>query len=130
MVTLANVMAVNFNYDVHAKMYPTALFVMTLTLLIPHLNRLFKFFFTNQTTSLPVIQAPVFKKRWINISKSALKLLLIGYFIIFSVKDYFVSKQKTNDKEMSKSQSEISGIFDVKSFVVNKENVLNRSPER
>ncbi|MES2795779.1 MAG: hypothetical protein V4683_07435 [Bacteroidota bacterium] len=130
MVTLANVMAVNFNYDVHAKMYPMALFVMTLTLLIPHLNRLFKFFFTNQTTSLPVIQAPVFKKRWMNISKSALKLLLIGYFIIFSVKDYFVSRQKTNNKEKSKSQSEISGIFDVKSFVVNKDTLLDGSPQR
>lgn len=130
LVTLANVMAVNFNYDVHAKMYPTALFVMTLTLLIPHLNRVFKFFFTNQTTSLPVIQAPVFKKRWFNISKSALKLFLIGYFIIFSVKDYFVSKQKKNNKEMSKSQSEISGIFDVKSFVVNKDTLLDGSPQR
>ncbi len=130
MVTLANVMAVNFNYDVHAKMYPTALFVMTLTLLIPHLNRLFKFFFTNQTTSLPVIQAPVFKKRWINISKSTLKILLIGYFIIFSVKDYFVSKQKMNNKEISKSQSEISGIFDVKSFDVNKDTLLDGSPQR
>ena len=49
LITLANVMAVNFNYDVHAKMYPTALFVMAFSLLIPHLNRLFKFFFTSQT---------------------------------------------------------------------------------
>lgn len=62
MAALANVMAVNFNYDVHAKMYPTVLFVMTLTLILPHVNRLLQFFFTNQSTSLPVIQAPLLKK--------------------------------------------------------------------
>lgn len=125
MVTLANVMAVNFNYDVHAKMYPTALFVMTLTLLIPHLNRLFKFFFTNQTTSLPVIQAPVFKKRWINISKSVLKLLLIGYFISFSVKDYIGYKHRKETREMKKKQSGISGIYDVHTFVINNDTLSN-----
>ncbi|MBP6025550.1 hypothetical protein [Ferruginibacter sp.] len=130
MVTLANVMAVNFNYDVHAKMYPTALFVMTLTLLIPHLNRLFKFFFTNQTTSLPVIQAPVFKKRWINISKSALKLLLIGYFISFSVKDYIGYKHRKETREMKKNQSGISGIYDVHTFVINNDTLSNGNPLR
>ncbi len=130
LVTLGNVMAVNFTYDVHAKMYPTALFMMTFFLLLPYLNRLIKFFFTNQATSLPLIQALVFKKRWMNISKNVFKFLLIGYFIIFSVKDYFVSKQKKNNKEMSKSQSELSGIFDVMSFVVNNDTLLDGSPQR
>lgn len=125
LVTLANVMAVNFNYDVHAKMYPTALFIMTFTLLIPHLNRLFKFFFTNQTTSLPVVPAPVFKKRWINISKSTLKFLLIGYFIIFSVKDYIGYKHRKNSREMKKTQSGIAGIYDVHTFVVNNDTLSN-----
>ncbi len=125
MVTLANVIAVNFSFDVHAKIYPTALFVMTLTLLIPHLNRLFKFFFTNQTTSLPVIQAPVIKKRWINISKSALKLLLIGYFIIFSIKDYIYYKHRKDSREMNKNQSGISGIYDVHTFVINNDTISN-----
>lgn len=129
-VTLANVMAVNFNYDVHAKMYPTALFIMTLTLLIPHLNRLLKFFFTNQTTSLPIIQAPVFKKRWINISKSALKLLFIGYFIIFSVKDYTYYKHRKVTKEMNKTQSGISGIYDVHTFVINNDTLSNEDSLR
>lgn len=119
--TLANVMAVNFNYDVHAKMYPTALFLMTLLLLIPHLNRLFKFFFTNQTTSLPVIQAPVFKKRWVNISKAVLKFLLIGYFIIFSVQDYIEYRHRKLSREANKTRSGMSGIYDVHTFVVNKD---------
>ncbi|MEJ8819735.1 hypothetical protein [Lacibacter sp. H407] len=130
LITLANVMAVNFNYDVHAKMYPTALFVMAFSLLIPHLNRLFKFFFTNQTTSLPVIQAPVFNKRWITISKSVLKFLLIGYFVIFSVKDYIGYKQRMDSREISKSQSGLSGIYDVHAFVMNKDTLSTENPLR
>ncbi len=129
LVTLGNVMAVNFSYDVHAKMYPTALLVMTFFLLLPYINRLTRFFFTNQPTSLPPIKAPVFNKRWMNISKNVFKFFLIGYFTIFSAKDYFVSKQKKN-KEISRSQSEISGIFDVKYFVVNKDTLSNANPQR
>jgi hypothetical protein len=130
LATLANVVAVNFSYDVHAKMYPTALFLMTFFLLLPYLNRLIKFFFTNQATALPLIQAPVFKKRWMNISKNVFKFLLIGCFTIFSVTDYFVSKQKKNNLELSKSQSELSGIFDIKSFVVSNDTLSDGSPER
>lgn len=130
LVALANVMAVNFNYDVHAKMYPTALFVMTFSLLIPHLNRLFKFFFTNQATSLPVIESPVFKKRWVNTLKSVLKLLLIGYFVIFSVKDYIGYKQRMDSREISKTQSGLSGIYDVHTFVVNQDTLSNENALR
>lgn len=130
LVTLANVMAVNFNYDVHAKMYPTALFVMTLFLLLPHLNRLFQFFFTSQTTSLPVIQAPVFRKPWMNYSKSVLKLLLIGYFIIFSVKDYMRFKRRDDNSDIKKMQSGLYGIYDVHSFVMNNDTLSNENPQR
>ena len=130
LIVLANVMAVNFNYDVHAKMYPTVMFLMTFFLVLPQINSLLKFFFTNQTTSLPLIQAPVFKKRWMNVSKNVFKFLLIGYFTIFSVKNYFVYKQKNDSKEMSKSQSEISGIYDVNSFIVNKDTLSDENPQR
>lgn len=130
LVALANVMSVNFNYDVHAKMYPTALFVMTFFLLIPHLNRLFRFFFTNQTTSLPVIQAPVFTKRWITISKSVLKLLLISYVMFFLVNDYIGFKQRRETRELKRNQAGISGVFDVHTFVMNKDTLPNGHPVR
>jgi hypothetical protein len=125
LVVLANVMAVNFNYDVHAKLYPTALFVMTLALLIPNLNRLFKFFFTNQTISLLVIKTPVFEKRWINIAKPVLKFLLIGFFISFFIKDYVDYKHRKDTREMNKIQSGIYGVYDVRTVVVNKDTLSN-----
>ncbi len=128
--TLLNVMMVNFNYDVHAKMYPTALFVMTFFLLLPFINRLFKFFFTHQATSLPPIQAPVFKKRWMQISKSVVKFLFIGCSLIFLVKNYFGYKHRNDDREISRVQSGISGVFDIESFVVDKDTLSSENPLR
>lgn len=128
LVTLANVMAVNYNYDVHAKMYPTALFVMAFFLLLHDANRLIRFFFTGQAISLQVIKAPVFKKRWMNISKTVLKFLVIGYYIIFPVMDYF--DHKKNAEERGKAKSKIAGVYDVISFVVNKDTLSNENPLR
>ena len=128
--TLLNVMMVNFNYDVHAKIYPTALFVMTFFLLLPFLNRLFKFFFTHQATSLPPIQAPVFIKRWMQISKSGIKFLFICCSLIFLVKNYFGYKHRNDVREIRKAQSGISGVFDVKSFVVDKDTLSSENPLR
>ena len=106
LATLANVMAVNYNYDVHAKMYPTALFLMAFFLLLKDVIRLIRFFFTGQAISLPVIKAPVFEKRSMKISKNVLKVLVIGYFIAFPVKDYFGYKK--NSEERGKSKAKIS----------------------
>jgi hypothetical protein len=128
MVTLANVMAVNYNYDVHAKMYPTALFIMALFLLLRDVNRLILFFFTGKAVSLPVIKAPVFKKRWMNISKTVLKFLVIGYYIIFPIKDYFGHKEKSEERANTKAA--ISGVYDVVSYVVNKDTLANDNPLR
>lgn len=127
---LLNVVMVNFNYDVHAKMYPTALLLMTFFLLLPFVNRLFKFFLTHQSTSLPPIQAPVFKKRWMQVSMQLFKFLFIGCYLAFLVNNYFGYKHRNEAREMSKVQAGISGVFDVKSFVVNKDTLLNENPSR
>ena len=127
LVTLGNVMAVNYNYDVHAKMYPTALFLMTFFLLLRDGNRLIKFFFTGQAISLPVIKAPVFKKRWMNVSKTVLKFLVIGYFTIYPIKHYW-EHRKSLDTPNAKSK--ISGVYDVDRFVVNNDTLSNENPFR
>jgi len=130
LVTLANVMAVNYNYDVHAKMYPTALFVMTLFLLLPYICRLFQFFFTSQPTSLPVLPAPVFPKRWMRIAKAVLKVLLIGCFLLYTFNDYVTYKQRKTTRENNKMQAGVSGIYDVQTFVVNKDSLTSEHPLR
>lgn len=101
LAALTNVMAINYNYDLHAKMYPTVLFVMTLFLLLPYVKKLIRFFFTGQATSLPAMNAAVFKKKWMNISKVAFKFLVIGFHILSLTvvywNSYSVKKNKAKD---------------------------------
>jgi len=128
LTTLANVIAVNYNYDVHAKMYPTALFLMAVFLVLKDLKRLMRFFFTGQAIALPVITAPLFKNRWMNISKIVLKVLVIGYFTVLPVMDYIGYKKKAEERD--KAKSEISGVYDVDTFVTNNDTLSNDSPVR
>lgn len=87
-----------------------------------------QFFFTGQAISLPVIKAPVFKKRWMNISKIVLKVLVIGYFTILPVMDY-IGYKKSSVKR-GKAKSEISGVYDVDTFITNKDTLSNDNPSR
>jgi hypothetical protein len=75
-------MAVNYFYDVPVKIVSTGLFVLTLFLLVPDLKRLFKFFFTGEAVSLPVMPAPVIRKKWLKITSYSLKYLVIAWVVI------------------------------------------------
>ena len=128
MGALANVIAVNYSFDVHAKLYPTALLIMALFLLLRDAKSIFRFFFTGQAVSLSMIKAPVFQKRWIRISIPVLKILVIAYFLIFHLKDNISWKKYADDSLQSKA--EYSGIYDVESFVVNNDTLSHDDPLR
>ena len=82
LMTTANVMAVNYFYDVPVKIVSTALVMMTIFLLIPDLKRLFKFFFTGEAVSLPAMPAPEVKKKWLRITAYGLKYVTMAYVIV------------------------------------------------
>lgn len=128
LAALANVMAINFNYDLHAKMYPTVMFVMTVFVLLPQLNRIFKFFFTNQIITLSVIQAPVFHKKWMNVTKTVVKILVIGINLVPLAMWYqnFYLEQK----EKKIANAKFYGVYDVESHVVNKDTLSTENPLR
>lgn len=125
---LTNVIAINFNYDLHAKMYPTVMFMMTIFLLFPQLSRIFKFLFTQQTTSLSVIQAPVFSKKWMRVTKIVVKILVIGINLIPLALWYQHSYAEKQEKKIA--NAEFYGIYDVVSYVVNTDTVSAESPMR
>ncbi len=128
MAALANIIAVNYSFDVHAKMYPTALFFMALFLVLRDTKRIYHFFFTGQAISLPVIKAPFFQKGWMNISKIVLKILVIG-FVLFSHMKNNIGYQKSN-KESLEAKSEYSGIYDIDTFVINRDALSSDHPLR
>jgi hypothetical protein len=127
LAALANVIAVNYNYDLHAKMYPTALFAMTFFLLLHDAHRLFKIFFLGQPVAIPVIKAPVFKKRWMNISKTVVKCMVIGYYILFPIKGYWAYRKHLDTPN---EKSKLSGVYDIDAFVVDKDTLPKEHPLR
>lgn len=128
MGTLANVMAVNYNYGVHAKMYPTVLFFMALFLILRDARSLVRFFFTNQTVSLPDINAPEFQKKWMNTSKIVLKFLVIGIFLLVPLMDYIGYKNQSEESLIAKSK--YSGVYHVDLFVMNNDTLPKDNPFR
>ena len=128
MGALANVIVVNYSFDVHAKMYPTVLFVMALFLLLKDAKSIFRFFFTGEAIALSVIKAPLFQKPWMRISKSVLKIMVIGYFLIVAVKDNIGYLRDSEERVQAKS--EYSGLYDVEWFVVNEDTLSLANPLR
>lgn len=73
----ANIMAVNYSFDVPVKILSTILVAMSLFLLAKDIKRLIAFFILNKNVPAAGIAAYVFKKRWANITLIVLKYLMI-----------------------------------------------------
>ena len=85
LMTAANVMAVNYFYDVPVKLLSTHLVLMTLFLLSKDIKTLFKFFFSGELVKLTVIEKPVFKRKWLKVVGYTFKGLVIGYALIYGI---------------------------------------------
>ena len=128
MGALINVIAVNYSYDVHAKLYPTTLFIMALFLFLRDAKNIFQFFFTGQAIALQKIEAPLFDKRWMRLSKTGFKITLIGYFLITAIKDNL--DYGTLVKEAMEAKSGYAGLYGVQTFIINKDTLPSDHPAR
>ena len=118
LMTTANVMAVNFFFDVPVKILSTTLVCMTLFLLLKDARRLFHFFFTGKAVSLPIIEAPVIKTDWLRWAKIILKSLIIGYALIFG----FINTQSMRKMYGDKApKPTFYGLYEVEFHSVNKD---------
>ncbi|RYF25261.1 MAG: hypothetical protein EOO42_04100 [Flavobacteriales bacterium] len=82
LMTAANVMAVNYFFDVPVKIVSTALVVICLFLLVPNIKRLFNLFFRGEAIVLRTLDAPLIAKRWLRITKHTIKYVLIGFIVL------------------------------------------------
>lgn len=89
LMTTANVMAVNYFYDVPVKIVSTALVLMCLFLLAPNFIRLFKLFFKGEATILRTIPPPLINKRWKRNVKYTLKYLLIALLVFGGITNVY-----------------------------------------
>lgn len=82
LMTTANVMAINFFYDVPVKILSSTLFLMTLYILVFNIKDLLQFFFTDKPTTLGIQKAFRFSKKYLNISILVLKYAIVAFSIL------------------------------------------------
>ncbi|MBD1430752.1 MULTISPECIES: hypothetical protein [Sphingobacterium] len=110
MATSINIMTVNYFFDVPVKLVSTALFLLSLFLLLPNIKTLYAFFILGKPAEIRTIDKTEYSKPWIKKGLIALKVIVI---IVFAVTQYF---SLTNTQKMIADyfkKSTINGIFKV-----------------
>ena len=110
LMTTANVMAVNYFYDVPVKILSTHLFLMSAFLLARDFKKLLIFFFERVPVALTNIYKPKFN-RWIRISLVTLKIAVLGYALGYGFYS-MLDLQETYYGEATKSP--LQGVYEVK----------------
>jgi hypothetical protein len=114
LMTTANVMAVNYFYDVPVKILSTALFVMTAFLLVQNIRPLFDFLIRNVVTKLDNSRPVAPGKRWRMIMMSA-KVLVILYVLPY---EGYATYQNLSVYGDLAPKPPLYGLYQVKHFIL------------
>ena len=120
-MTTANVMAVNYFYDVPVKILSTALFLMSIYLLVPNAQRLYGFFISGEAVQLRDINPPAFRKQWLAKAKPAIKLIIVFVPTLFA----FLMLITQHGLYSSAKKLPLYGIYKVSSFNWQKDTAQN-----
>lgn len=110
----ANVMAVNYFYDVPVKIVSTALTVMSSVILLANSRQLLTFFFTSRPVSLVPVESPV-KKRALKWTGIGVKVLLIGYTTVYAAIELQAATKEYGEHAPNPP---LYGMYYAKSFVL------------
>ena len=120
LMTTANVMAVNYFYDVPVKIISTHLVLLTLFLLSKDIKQLYLFFVKNQTTKLSLLNKPTFKQNWLNTGGIVIKVLVLFYALGFGSYNVIQSKNRYGSNA---PKHKLYGLYEVESFVSNTDTI-------
>ena len=112
---LANVVLLNFCYDVPVKQFSAHLLAMAVLLTLPDLRRLANFFLFNRTVK-PAEIRPLFRRAWLNRAALVLRTVFIAGLSI-----YWLYNCYKIDVEYSglASKTPFYGIWEVEEYAVN-----------
>lgn len=118
LVVAANIMAINYCFDVPVKILSTMLVVMTLFLLCKDFDRFINFFFLNRVAQPANLTPKRFKRKWMNITLVTIKYVLITY-VTLSTASNCIESGKTYGDEAPKPT--FYGIYNAETFVRNRD---------
>jgi hypothetical protein len=80
---MANVVALNYSYDVSVKIYSTQLLLEAIVLAAPAARRLLDVFLFNRAVAA-VVERPLFRGRALETGSLVVRTLLVAWFIVFT----------------------------------------------
>jgi len=111
---LANVVAINFGFNISVKMYSSIYCFLSIILILPHLPRLYAFFIQNQ------LKAPIWQPNWSTSKQQRVYLLskIIVIWLLFfeGLGPYFATNNFNDDTQ---ERPLFHGAYAVGSFVQN-----------
>jgi hypothetical protein len=113
----ANVMVMNFGYDIPVKLFSTHLLIACLVLMSFEYKRILNFLVSNRYAEQGNLYYIRYPKKWMRIAAVTLKLLFIVFFVIvggYQSYESFVQRGKTPESKPIRS-----GLYDVTMFVKN-----------
>ena len=113
---LANVVALNFCYDVPVKLYSLQLWLMSIFLLAPDLRRLFAVLILNRPTASIDLSAPRFQRRWLRIGAIVFQLACIGNVLYGNLTGNW---KRYQDTYVHPKRQPLHGLWEVESFTRN-----------
>lgn len=119
-VVAANIMAVNYFFDVPVKLLSTIMLLMCLFLLARDVPRMINFFLTNKTVPPANLSPHRFKARWKNITLITIKYVLIVYVLAMNLYGDLDAASQYGDNA---KKPKFYGIYNVVSFVSNRDTV-------
>jgi hypothetical protein len=114
----ANIMAMNYCFDIPVKLLSTAMVIMSLYLLSENAGQLFNAFFRNKEARFTHPQPPAPKKRtWFRIIR-IFKCLLVAYTFFGLIYSDIVAMKQYGDKAPTTA---LQGVYNIKTFIRNKD---------
>ncbi|WP_316794570.1 hypothetical protein [Pedobacter frigoris] len=112
----ANVMAINYFFDVPVKIVSTALFLMSAFLLAPNAIKFYRLLIKGEAVALRKFNAPEIQKRWLRITKYSVKYVILFLAVIMPIFGLLQSRKMYGD---AAPKSPLYGAYDVKKFIRN-----------
>lgn len=88
-----NIMSVNYFFDVPVKLISTALFLLSLVLLMPYFKSMFGFFIQGNPSQISILERPRYSRRWVNKAIVIVKIIVLTVFLIQQVSGMLNTKK-------------------------------------
>jgi uncharacterized membrane protein YphA (DoxX/SURF4 family) len=117
-IVSANIMAINYSFDVPVKLLSTTMVLMSLFLLGDNIRRLFNLFFRKGTASLSIVPRAPIRNKAVRITLVVVKCLLVAYAFFGTA---WLSLQARNQYGDHAPNTPLHGVYNTRSFLFDKD---------